>query len=424
MDPSFALETLLTHADLDPEELGIAPPIHQSVNYSAASMEEFDALNDQPRPERYYRRYGNPTQARLERVMAAIEGAESALATASGMGATTTTLLTLLSAGDHVVAQESMYGGTLSLLRDTLPRFDITATLIDQSDTAAFEKAITARTKLIMIETPSNPLLRLTDIDAVAALARAHSILTFADNTVATPVNQRPLEQGVDLVMHSVTKAVSGHADVQAGVVCGRDELIERIWQAHIQVGSVISPFDAWLALRGLRTMSLRVERQNQCAQAVAEYLALHPAVRVVNYPGLADHPQHDLAKRQMRGYGSLLSFELRGGQKAAERLIPFLRIPVRSPSLGGTRSTLVRPAAMWSNELTAQQLAEAGVPGGLIRFAVGLEHERDLIADLDRGLATLAPAIGGSVADARAPQPGHSPVSVPERGPAAADCG
>ncbi|MFJ4572009.1 trans-sulfuration enzyme family protein [Streptomyces sp. NPDC088846] len=391
MDSFPAFETLLAHADTDPDELGVAPPIHQAVNYSAATAEDFDALNEQSQPLRYYRRYGNPTQARLERVVAAVEGAEAALATASGMGAITTAVVALLSQGDHVVAQHSMYGGTLSLLRDVAPRFGVEVTFVDQTDTDAFVRALTPQTKLIMLETPSNPLLRLTDVEAVTASARARGILTFADNTVATPFNQRPLEQGVDLVMHSVTKAISGHADVQAGIVLGSGELIERLWRAHTMVGSVISPFDAWLALRGLRTLSLRAERQNQCAQAVAEYLAGHPAVRTVNYPGLPGHPQHDLAKRQMRGFGGLLSFELRGGRATAEQLISALRLPVRSPSLGGTRSTLVRPAAMWSNELTEEELTEAGVPGGLIRFAVGLEHEADLIADLGQGLASSA---------------------------------
>ncbi|MFJ4428977.1 trans-sulfuration enzyme family protein [Streptomyces bobili] len=394
MDSYLALETLLTHADADADDPAVAPTIHQSVNYSAASAEDFDALNSDVNPARYYRRYGNPTQARLERIVAAAEGAEAALATASGMGATTTTLLTFVSQGDHVVAQRSMYGGTLSLLRDIAPRFGIEVTFVDQTDTAAFEQAIKPNTKMIMLETPSNPLLQLTDMAAVTALARTHGILTFADNTIATPVNQKPLDQGVDLVMHSVTKAISGHADVQAGIVVGSKELIDRIWKTHTMAGSIVSPFDAWLAVRGLRTLSMRMERQNRCAQALADYLVTHPAVRSVNYPGLTEHPQHDLAKRQMSGFGGVLSFELSGGETAAEQLISALRLPVRASSLGGTRSTLVRPAAMWSNELTEEQLEEAGVAGGLIRFAVGLEHEDDLINDLRQGLSVTG-AVG-----------------------------
>ena len=387
MDP-LSLETLLLYADADPDESALAPPIHQSVPFSAASAEEFTAMSQEPRHDRFYRRFGHPTQGRLEEVMAAAEGAEAGLATASGMGAITTTALALLSRGDHVVAQRSMYGGTLTFLQDVLPRFGVEATLVDQADHGAFERATTPATKLIMLESPSNPLLRLTDLDAVTAFARERGILTTIDNTIATPVNQRPLDHGVDLVLHSVTKAVSGHSDVLAGIVLGRAELVERIWRTHIVLGAVLSPFDAWLALRGLRTLAMRVEKQNSTALAVAEFLADHPAVAGVNYPGLPGHPQHDLAKRQMRGFGGLLSFELRGGRQAAENLISALRLPVHAASLGGVRSLVVRPAAMWAGELTEEQLDAAGVPAGLVRFAVGLEAEADLVADLDRGLA------------------------------------
>ncbi|AQW48368.1 trans-sulfuration enzyme family protein [Streptomyces violaceusniger] len=390
MDASTTLETLLLHADTDPAESSIAPPIYQSVHFSAASAEEFEDLNNRANPERYYRRYGNPSQARLEKIMAAAEGAEAGLATASGMGAISATLLALLDSGDHVVAQRSMYGGTLSLLQEVAPRFGIETTLVDQTDPTAFEKATKPNTKLIMLETPSNPLLQLTDVATVARLARERGILTFVDNTVATPVNHRPIDHGVDLVMHSVTKYLSGHSDVLAGIVLGKKEMIDKIWQTHTLVGSVISPFDAWLALRGLRTLPMRVERHNRTALAVAQFLAGQPAVKTVNYPGLTSHPQHELAKRQMHGYGGLLSFELRGGYAAAEQLIATLGIPARSPSLGGVRSVVVQPAAMWANELTDEQLAEAGVPAGLVRLAVGLEHEADLIADLTNGLATL----------------------------------
>ncbi|MGK4585168.1 trans-sulfuration enzyme family protein [Kitasatospora sp. HPMI-4] len=388
MDTAMTLETLLVHADADDGEPDIAPPIHQTVPFASASAEDFEELSSATRAQRFYRRYGNPTQARLEKVLAAVEGAEAALATASGMGAISTTVLSLVGAGDHIVAQRSMYGGTLSLLQDLAPRLGIETTLVDQTDTAAFERALRPNTKLIMLETPGNPLLQITDLEAVAGLARDRGIPTLADNTVATPVNQRPLDHGVDLVMHSVTKAVSGHSDVLAGIVLGRSDLVDRIWQTHTLIGSVISPHDGWLALRGLRTLAMRVEHQNRTALALARFLEDHPAVAKVNHPGLPGHPQHDLAKRQMRGFGGLLSFELRGGSDTAERLLAALRVPARSASLGGVRSLVVRPAAMWGQELTEEQLAEAGVPPGLVRFAVGLESETDLIADLERGLA------------------------------------
>jgi cystathionine beta-lyase/cystathionine gamma-synthase len=386
------LETLLLYADADPAEPDLAPPIHQSTPFAAADAAEFAAMNSDPRHERYYRRYGNPSQARLEKVLAAAEGAEACLATASGMGAVSTIVLGLLSSGDHVVAQRSMYGGTLSLLQHLAPRLGIEATLVDQTDTDAFARAARpGATKLFLLESPSNPLLQVTDIAAVAAVAREVGALTCVDNTVATPVNQRPLEHGADLVMHSVTKALSGHADVLAGAVIGPRELVDRIWATHLVIGSVISPFDAWLALRGLRTLVMRVERQNRTADAVARVLAAHPAVRVVNHPGLPTHPQRDLVARQMTGHGGLMSFELGAGAEAAERFIGALRLPVRAPSLGGVRSLVVRPAAMWAQEMTVEELTAAGVAPGLVRLAVGLEAEQDLIADLERALASAS---------------------------------
>jgi cystathionine beta-lyase/cystathionine gamma-synthase len=387
MDATPSLETLLLYADADPDEPDLAPPIHQSTPFAAADEAEFAAMNSDPRHERYYRRYGNPSQARLERVLAAIEGAEACLATASGMGAVSTIVLGLLASGDHIVGQRSMYGGTLSLLQHLGPRLGIEATLVDQTDPAAFERAARPDTKLFLLETPSNPLLQVTDIAAVSRLARDMGALTCVDNTVATPVNQRPLDHGADLVMHSVTKALSGHADVLAGAILGRRELIDRIWATHLVVGAVISPFDAWLALRGLRTLGMRVERQNRNADAVAAFLAGHPAVRAVNHPGLAGHPQHDLVKRQMTGPGGLLSVELRGGAEAAERFIAALRLPVRAPSLGGVRSLVVRPAAMWAQEMTDAELAAAGIAPGLVRLAVGLESAQDLVADVAQAL-------------------------------------
>lgn len=389
----LSLETLLLHADADADDVAgaVAPPIHTAVPYSAATAERFEEMESTPRHERFYRRYGNPTQARLERAIAAAEGAEAALATASGMGAISTTLLALLSAGDHVVAQTGMYGGTLTLLRDLAPRIGVEVTLVDQTDTAAFERALRPATRLIMVETPSNPLLRLTDLAAVAALARERGVLTLADNTVATPVNQRPLDHGVDLVVHSVTKSLSGHSDVLAGAVAGPAGLIERVWRTHLAVGAVVSPHEAWLALRGLRTLVMRVERQNANALAVARFLRDHPAVAAVNHPGLPDHPQHELAARQMRGYGVLLSFEPSGGAAAAERFLGALTLVRRAASLGGLHTLAVRPAAMWAAGMSDEELAAAGVPPALIRVAVGVENPGDLVADIDRALAAAA---------------------------------
>lgn len=388
LEPSHTLESLLLYGDEDPLESAISPPLYQSVPFASASAEEFTSMHQQPLPERAYRRFGNPTQRRLEKVVAALEGADSGLATASGMGALTTTVLALLSAGDHIVSQRSAYGGTLTLLQKVAPRFGIEATFVDQTDPSAFEHAITPRTRLVLLETPSHPLLQLTDLGAVAEIARARGVLTLVDNTIATPVHQRPLDSGIDLVMHSVTKALSGHSDVLAGIVVGSRELLEKIWDTHTLAGAVISPFDAWLALRGLRTLAMRVDWQSRVSLRVARYLEEHPTIERVNYPGLDSHPQRALAARQMRGHGSVLSFELKGGFRAAEAFIASLRIPKRSSSLGGTRTLVVQPASMWSQSMSSSQLDDAGVAPGLVRLSVGLDNEDDLIADLEQALA------------------------------------
>ncbi|HEX2241044.1 MAG TPA: aminotransferase class I/II-fold pyridoxal phosphate-dependent enzyme [Actinomycetota bacterium] len=383
----FDPQTLLLYGDQEPSESAIAPPLYQSVPFAAESADDFAAMSQEPLPSRAYRRSGNPTQRRLETLVAGLEGAEAALATASGMGAITTTVLALVPPGGHVVSQRSSYGGTLTLLRNLAPRLGIETTFVDQTETAAFEAALTSSTRLIMLETPSNPLLRLTDLAGVAEVARSRGIPTVVDNTVATPLDQRPLSLGADLVVHSVTKALSGHSDVLAGIVIGSSKLIERIWQTHVIVGAVVSPFDAWLAVRGLRTLGMRVEWQDRLALHIAGHLQSHPAVATVNYPGLESHPQHELARRQMRGYGSLLSFELEGGYAQAQRFIDSLRLPARSSSLGGTQSLVAQPATMWGKSMSEEQLDEAGVRPGLVRLAVGLDSEKDLVGDITTAL-------------------------------------
>lgn len=392
MDQSRSLDpqTLLLYGDQDPAESAIAPPLYQSVPFAADSEDEFALMNQRPLPERAYRRNGNPTQRRLETLLAQLEGAESALVTASGMGAMTTIALALLDAGDHVVSQRSSYGGTLSLFKNLTPRLGITATFVDQTDIDAFDSAITERTKLIVLESPSNPLLQLTDLGTVADLARSRSVLTVVDNTVATPLNQRPLDLGIDLVMHSVTKSLSGHSDVLAGAVLGKRQLIERIWRTHVIAGAVASPFDCWLAIRGLRTLRMRLEWQDHLALKLARRLEKRSPIARVNYPGLESHPQYELARRQMRGHGGLLSFEVVGGHSAAQKFIDTLNFPARASSLGGTRSLVAQPAAMWAKSMSAEQLDQAGVPPGLIRLAVGLEADTDLVADIDAALDAL----------------------------------
>jgi methionine-gamma-lyase len=384
----LAPDSLAIHADRDLNDShAVAPPIWQTSTFWADSGPEFLDMATAPRHDRFYTRYGNPNHSQVEAVVAALEGADAAMVTSSGMAAITGAVLANVSAGDHVVAQTSLYAGTIGLLKKVLPRFGVEATLVDQRDPQNFAAAIRPNTRLIVVETPSNPVAAVTDLAAVAELARGRGIITIADNTFATPVNQRPLALGIDLVVHSATKYLGGHSDLVAGVVVGPAGRLQGIWEDAIALGSSPAPFDAWLLLRGLRTLPLRVARHNRSAAAIAAFLEGHPAVSRVHYAGLESHPQHDVARRQMSGFGGVVSFELGGGFEAAERAIAAMRLPRRAASLGGVESLVVHPAAMWAGSLDAEQLAASGIEAGLIRLSVGLEDERDLIADLERAL-------------------------------------
>ncbi|MDT7604830.1 MAG: hypothetical protein QOF61_2827, partial [Acidobacteriota bacterium] len=301
-----------------------------------------------------------------------------------------TAVMCLLERGDHVVAQRSLYGNTASLFENLLPRWGMERTFVDETDPENFARAIQPNTKLIYTETPTNPVMTLTDLRAVAEIARARSVTTMCDNTFATPVNQRPIELGVDVVVHSATKYIGGHHDVTAGIVVGSREFVERAWKFSLVAGASLSPFDSWLLLRGLRTLGLRVERHNQNALALARFLESHAKVERVNYPGLESHPQHELALRQMSGFTGVLSVELRGGYAAAEKLITSLKLGKYAASLGGYETLLVHPAAMWAKALSAEQRAAMNVGDNLVRVSVGLEDERDLVKDFAQALEQL----------------------------------
>ncbi|MDG4801916.1 aminotransferase class I/II-fold pyridoxal phosphate-dependent enzyme [Micromonospora sp. WMMD980] len=368
----------------------VAPPIVQSATFSAESDERFAEIATEARGSTFYTRYGNPNHAQVAAVVAGLEGAETGLVTASGMGAISTVALALLAAGDHVVVQRSTYGGTTSLATGLLPRFGVDCTQVDQTDSDAFARALRPETRLVLVETPSNPLLELTDLAAVVEVAHAAGALVVVDNTFATPVNQRPLAAGADLVWHSGTKFLGGHSDVSAGVVVGGAELVERVWRTSIVTGATLGPVDAWLLLRGLRTLSLRVERHNANALALAEALADHPAVARVRYPGLPSHPQHELARRQMTGFGGVLGVELAAGRDGAAALLAGLRLAKRAASLGSVSTLVVHPRSMWAGIVDAEQLAAAGIGAGLVRVSTGIEDTDDLVADF---LAALADA-------------------------------
>jgi cystathionine gamma-synthase/methionine-gamma-lyase len=387
----YQLETLAIHADgAVSAEKTVAPAIHYSAVFKADDSAEFIEMSSVPQHPRNYTRYGNPVHERVKKLVAELEGTETALVTASGMGAIATTILALVKAGDHVIGQTRHYMSTAKMLDDMLQRFGIEVTLVDQTDAAAFERAIRPNTKLIVLETPVNPLLMLTDVEAVTRVARARGILTMADNTFSSPINQRPHDLGVDIVVHSATKYLGGHHDMTGGVICCSKALAEDIWHTHITLGSVLSPMDAWLLLRGLRTLPMRIERINANALALATFLEQQPQIERVYYPGLESHPQHELACRQMNGFGGVVAFGVRGGYAEAERLVSALKVPHNAGNLGGVDSLVIHTAAMWAGTMSAAQMVAADIPVNFIRYSVGIEHIDDLKADLLQALATL----------------------------------
>jgi methionine-gamma-lyase len=366
---------------------GVAPAIQQSVTHYAESGEDFAHKASEPLNDQFYARHGNPTASRIARIVADLEGAETAMLTASGMGAIATTVLALVAQGDHVVAQTNHYIGTTNLLTQVLPKFGVAVTQVDQRDAEAFRAAITDRTRVVMVETPVNPTMQITDLAAVAAIAREHGATTLCDNTVATPLLQRPLDHGIDIVLHSATKYIGGHHDLLAGLVAGPKALIDRIWDMSMTLGPIPAPLNAWLALRGVRTLKLRMEQHSRNGMAIAEFLARHPKIERVNYPGLASHPQHTLACRQMTAFGGLLSFEVEGGYDGGRRFIGALQLPFNAGSLGGVDSLVIQPAAMWGGRLPEEQVLAQGVGPGLIRMAAGIEETDDLLEDLRQAL-------------------------------------
>ena len=374
--PGF--ETLAIHAGQEPEGLtgSVNIPIFQTSTFAQEAVGKHKGYE--------YGRTGNPTRTALETALAALEDGRWGLAFASGMAATDA-IAHLLSAGDHVVLSDDVYGGTYRLFARVFDRVGVALSVVDMREPANVRKAMRAKTRLVWIETPTNPLLKVVDIAAVARVARNGKALSVADNTFASPYLQNPLAHGADLVLHSTTKYIGGHSDVVGGAIVGRDEeLRARLAFLQNAAGGVPGPWDAWLVLRGAKTLAVRMERHSANGQAIAEWLAEHPKVKSVNYPGLRSHPQHALAKRQMRSFGGMLSFELRGGEAAAKRMVARTRIFALAESLGGVESLIEVPLAMTHGSVRGTKLAP---PAGLVRLSVGIETVSDLIADLAQAI-------------------------------------
>ena len=334
-----------------------------------------------------YTRYGNPTLEIAEAKIAALEGGEAGLVTASGMAAISSALLAVLGSGDELIATRQLYGGTYRLLRDVLPRLGIGVRYVE-NDLGGMEQFVGSRTRALYVETPTNPTLRLVDLRKAAALARKHKLVSLIDNTFASPLLQNPLGFGFDLVVHSATKYLGGHSDLIAGAITGSRQWVDRARQMVIHLGGSMDPGAAFLLNRGLKTLAVRVERQCQTAMAVARFLERHPRVARVHYPGLKSHPDHQLARQQMKGFGAMLAFDLKGGLAAAVRFSDRVRLFKLAASLGGTESLVVLPIYTTHHGMSREELAGAGVTPGTVRISIGLEDARDLLEDLRQALA------------------------------------
>ncbi len=380
--PMTGIDTKLVHAG-EPEpriEGAVAMPIFQSSTFEYRGEESYYAL-------RYIRLNNTPNHVALHGKLAAIEGAEAALVTASGMAAVATTLMTFLAAGDRVMAQDCLYGGTHDLMRIEFPRMNLAVDFIDGGNAASWRENLTPQTRAIYVETISNPLMQVADLRAAVEFARAHKLISIIDNTFASPVNFRPAELGFDLSIHSATKYLNGHSDIVAGAVIGRADLIEKINRTLSHLGGSLDPHACFLLHRGLKTLGVRVRHQNASALALARYLAAHPRVAAVNYPGLENAAGHARARELFDGFGGMMSFELRGGVEAAEAFISHLTIPISAPSLGGVESLITRPVKTSHSGMPRAERERAGIGEGLIRLSVGLEATEDLMADFGRAL-------------------------------------
>ena len=374
-------------SDLRKKNRPLSTPTYQTSTFEVTDSEQQVRATH---TDMFYTRYGNPTHTVVENAVAELEGADAALLFASGMTAITTSILSLLKAGEHIVSQRDIYGGVNKFFTHWLPKLGIETTLVDSTDYAQHDRAMRPNTKVLYLESPTNPTLRVIDLKKVSAIAKQHHLISVIDSTFATPINQRPTEFGIDLVLHSGTKYFGGHSDLICGIAVGRRDLIDKIHETRTTLGGNMDPHAAWLLLRGMKTLAVRVQRQNESALRIAQFLVKHPQVRRVNYPFLESGPQYALATEQMTGGGGVLSFELDGTADETLRFTEALRLFTLAPSLGGVDS-LVTVAVLTSHAMiSAEDRKKMGVTGQLIRLSVGIESADDLIADLEKAFAAL----------------------------------
>ena len=382
-------ETAAVHgaSELGKKNGPVATPIYQTSTFQVTDNDEQERVTT---TDRYYTRWGNPTISVAEQTIAAIERTEAAVVFASGMGAITSTVLALLKTGDHIVAQREVYGGVAKFFSGWLPKLGIETTFVDTTEYTQHERAIRPNTRLLYLESPTNPALCVVDMKKTAAIAKRHGLISMVDSTFGSPINQHPAEYGIDLIMHSGTKYLSGHSDLTCGVVCGRSELLDAIGESRKILGNCMDPHAAWLLIRGLKTLAVRVARQNENAFRVAEFLEGHPRVRRVHYPWLKSHPQYDIAREQMHGGSGMVTFEVDGTGDDARRVSEAMRLFTLATSLGGVESLVSIPVLTSHAMISAELRQKMGVTEQMVRLSVGIENADDLIADLDRALEVV----------------------------------
>ena len=365
-------------------------PVVHSVSFAYKDIDTWQKVALGQEPGHIYSRNTNPTVRAFEDKVKTLEGAQAATSFASGMAAISNTLATFVQPGDRIVSIKDSYGGTNVIFNQFLPPLGIDVALCETGDYVQLEAEIAKGCRLLYLETPTNPTIKVADIKRLAAKAHAVGALVVVDNTFATPINQLPLELGADIVLHSASKYLGGHADALGGVICGSHELVEKVYHYREINGATLAPMDAYSLLRGMKTLKLRVERQNSNAMAIAHYLQSHPLVEQVNYPGLESHPGHDIAKQQMSGFGGILSFSVKGGLEAIKLFLPKLRFAHMAANLGCVETVVGPPVTTSHVECSAEERAAAGIPEGLVRYSTGIEDIEDLIADLEQALGVL----------------------------------
>ena len=374
----------------DPSTGAVVTPIYETSVFAFSNTKELINVMSEKAEGYIYTRYGNPTVRAVERKMAELEGAEDVAVFSSGMAAIATTIFTLVSSGDHVVSTLDLYGGTLAFFKDVLPKFGVELSFVEATDFDEMKSAIRKNTKVIYAETPTNPTLKLVDVSKVAKLGKKKGIKVVVDSTFASPYNLKPIEFGVDVVVHSATKYLGGHNDVTAGMAGGSESCIQKLKEMRKNLGGTLDPLAAWLLLRGLKTLGLRMEKHNLNGMLVARYLEEHPKVKRVHYPGLQSHPQHSIAKQQMKGFGGVVSFEIKGDIETTIKFVDNLKLCFLAASLGGAETLATQPVACSHYFVSPEDRKKAGITDQMVRLALGIEDPEDIIADLEQAFKKI----------------------------------